>query len=140
MFAFRDTKQKKRFFLFENLDFVNKVLPAILLIFAIMLFRRKIDRLRERTFFSREKLMRFHTVIFLVFFFWLPWQSDLADCLLKCRRGVYSIVSASHFRVLLLVAYQGGQHCDDRSFYLHVRDVLKATDWLLGELPPHLQE
>ena len=49
-------------------------------------------------------------------------------------------MSASHFRVLLLVAYQGGQYCDDRPFYLHVRDVLKATDWLLGELPPHLQE
>ena len=51
----------------ENFDAVNKLLPAILLIITILLFRCQVNGLQTSAFFSREKLMLFHTAIFLAY-------------------------------------------------------------------------
>ena len=49
------------------LDAVNKILPALLLIITIMIFKGQINKLSARSFFAREKLMLVHTLLFCVF-------------------------------------------------------------------------
>lgn len=49
------------------LDVVNKILPALLLIITIMIFKSQIKKLKACAFFPREKLMLVHTLVFCVF-------------------------------------------------------------------------
>ena len=74
----------------DNFDTANKLLPAILLVITILLFRCQVSRLRTRTFFSREKLMLVHTAIFLTYL--LAYVTNLTLQTERSRVEVYTVL------------------------------------------------
>ena len=48
-------------------DALNKLVPAMLLLISITIFRCKLNRNRNKKFFVREKIILVHLSIFLIF-------------------------------------------------------------------------
>lgn len=67
MLAYSSFVDRQKYTIVLNFDAVNKLAPALLLISAIIRFKRIINRQKEEIFFSREKLMRAHLIIFLIY-------------------------------------------------------------------------
>ena len=68
MFAYTDYEDREKFHKAYVFDSVNKLLPAILLIISILIFRSKFNNEKTQKVFAKEKkIVLVHLVIFFSF-------------------------------------------------------------------------
>ena len=67
MLAFTDYEDKKRYAKVLDYDAVNKLVPAIILIISVLLFRCRFKSKQSQKVFAREKIIVVHVVLFLFF-------------------------------------------------------------------------
>ena len=60
-------ENKLRYYKVYSLDFLNKLLPASLLVISILLFRIKFNSAKTKKLFASEKIILVHVAIFLSF-------------------------------------------------------------------------